>query len=364
MMTTPERRSRMPGATSRVRRRDGHKVQSMASFQSESGAIRLSALPPPTLLTRMSTGPKACCAFSTSKAQPASVRTSPSTGSTTPPACRSSAVVSSSELSVRPLSTTCAPSAASAAAVALPSPRLEPVTIATRLRKPRSIATRLRAGRRTEHDLILDRRFRCKRAGNGFGAIAVLLGQGFALEHQRARIEARAQLVDAERFVAEQRLLDATGDLHALQVLVLRVIAHQAFGVASQHIERRLAVRTPGINHQIPLMRIEPVDADQIPHVLLRLAVLLLDQSPRQGGILNAFSHQAGNAILQRRDDEHPHHSAHVAEELAGRVTDDHYVVRHGQVRNHGFERRFVGLAVAAKLLADLLPQRERPTLA
>src|SRR5919202_2772150 len=139
MTITPQRRWRMPGATMRLRRSDGKTIQSTAALHSESGAARLAREPPPALLTRMSTCPNAPMAPSTRRRQPDSVVTSAAIASTVPPAARISSAVACSVLSVRPLRTTRAPSCASADADALPSPRLEPVTIATRFFSPRSI---------------------------------------------------------------------------------------------------------------------------------------------------------------------------------------------------------------------------------
>ena len=81
MTIAPQRRSRMPGATMRLRRNDGQNIQSTIALHSESGEARRARLPPPALLTRMSTWPNARIAPSTRSAQPDSVVTSAAIGS-------------------------------------------------------------------------------------------------------------------------------------------------------------------------------------------------------------------------------------------------------------------------------------------
>src|SRR6266498_1277555 len=145
MTTTPHLRWRMPALTMRVSRNEGQNIQPSAPSQSWSDDSSRAGVPPPALFTRMSIWPNACSALLTSSLQPASVETSAATGSTVPPSARISRVASSRVSWVRPLSTTRAPSRASATADALPSPRLEPVMTATLSRKPRSMRVRVRS---------------------------------------------------------------------------------------------------------------------------------------------------------------------------------------------------------------------------
>src|ERR1700687_1465082 len=130
LMIGPAPRAHIPGATRRTRRNALFRLTSIILSNCASSTPRQGpwATLVAALFTRMSAGPKSRVTPSTQRASSSGLPTWQALGITFPP---SSAATSSSDSCLRPQITVVAPSRANAAAMALPMPRLPPVTRAT-----------------------------------------------------------------------------------------------------------------------------------------------------------------------------------------------------------------------------------------
>ena len=139
-MIRPHWRARMPGRT--------RSVMAMTLSTMELNCARQSAMSwpaagvgggPPVLLTRMSTGPSSASMRATWRSIAARSARSHSRAQLRAPRPRTSSCAAASEDAERPARATLAPSRASAAAMARPSPPLPPSTSAVLPAMPRSI---------------------------------------------------------------------------------------------------------------------------------------------------------------------------------------------------------------------------------
>ncbi len=132
-MMRPHPWRRIGAATARQQRNWLFKLRSTTASHSASGASSPEGpVPPPALLTRMSARPQALTTPSTIAVTWAPSVTSTRRLSTGAPSARISASAASRDRASTSHRTIRAPSRAQAVAIALPIPRAEPVTIATR----------------------------------------------------------------------------------------------------------------------------------------------------------------------------------------------------------------------------------------
>src|SRR6478752_1123123 len=317
-MTPP---SPSASAAVRARRTAPRKTDSNADCHWSSVlSARKPGAGPPTLIRMPSSLPKRSFAASTSRrAASGSALSAPSPTASAP----SSAAASTASFSSRPEMTTFAPSAARARAVALPSPRVAPVTMYTRSFSPRSmvLSCQVLTGEvdRAVHQTDVAERLRVV-AELAPGRRVVLLGeQSHVVAQVQQPVEERFGLVPAARpqqgvhepeRAREERPLVAGKAVHravlgavaADQAVVGQPLAHRVDradhpGVvgrqeAGAHDEQRRGVELPGsvvlgervAYGVVPLL--EDLRVHGVPHRPPPVGV------PRQAGVLLQGAHR------------------------------------------------------------------------
>src|SRR5205085_5246394 len=124
------------------------------------------------------------------------------------------------------------------------------------------------------------------------------------------------QTVDPYACVAQYCRLDATGKRQIGQALLVdrRPFERARIHAASHDIHALGHVEAPGVDHHVPVLRLEPIDVEHVAHVAADFAILLADQitrlvtAERARDVVEAQLHHTLEPNIHRRDDLQPQH--------------------------------------------------------